>query len=229
MDAIELVLFDLDGTLADTAPDLLGALNTLRAEHALGPLDLAPLKPAIGRGTPAMLAAAFALSPDHPDYAPLRERFLDLYAARVGHATVLFPGIDELLDELDARGLAWGVVTNKPRRFTEPLLAELGLLRRAVCVISGDTLAKHKPDPEPLAYAAHLVAAAPHLTVYLGDAESDVIAARAAHMRPLVAAWGYLGPDDEPQRWGAEAVLSAPRHVSSWLLVHGARAQDVAP
>jgi len=229
MGAIELVLLDLDGTLADTAPDLLGALNALRHERNEASLELAPLKPAIGRGTPAMLTTAFGLDPEHPDYGALRERFLDLYAGRVAHATTLFPGIEELLDELDARDLAWGVVTNKPKRFTEPLLAELGLLRRAACVVCGDSLAKRKPDPEPLAYAAHLVAASPNLTVYLGDAESDVVAARAAHMRALVAGWGYLGPDDEPQRWGAEAVLSAPRHVASWLLVHGAGAQDGAP
>jgi 2-phosphoglycolate phosphatase len=221
MAALELVLLDLDGTLADTAPDLLGALNALRAERGEAALDLEPLKPAIGRGTPAMLEAGFALTHDHPDYAALRERFLDLYAARVAHATELYPGMEALLDELDARRLPWGIVTNKPRRFAEPLLAELGLLRRAACVVCGDTLAKRKPDPEPLAYAAHLVAAAPHQTVYIGDAETDVIAAKGAMMRPLVAGWGYLGPDDQPLRWGAEAVITAPEHLGVWLMVHG--------
>jgi len=229
MSALELVLLDLDGTLADTAPDLLGALNALRAERSEPPLDFEPLKPAIGRGTPAMLEAGFGITPDDPAFAPLRERFLDLYAARVAHATVLYPGFDALLDELDARELPWGIVTNKPKRFTEPLLAELGLLRRAACVVCGDTLSKRKPDPEPLAYAAHLVAAAPHRTVYVGDAETDVIAAKGALMRPLVAGWGYLGPDDEPLRWGAEAVITAPAHLGAWLLVHGGSAQDGAP
>jgi phosphoglycolate phosphatase len=221
MAALELVLLDLDGTLADTAPDLLGALNALRAERGEPALELDPLKPAIGRGTPAMLEAGFGLTADHPEFAPLRERFLDLYAARVAHATALYPGFDELLDELDARQLPWGIVTNKPKRFTEPLLAELGLLRRAACVVCGDTLAKRKPDPEPLAYAAHLVAAAPHRTVYVGDAETDVVAARGALMRPLVAGWGYLAPHDEPQRWGAEAVITAPEHLGVWLMVNG--------
>jgi len=198
----------------------------VRIERDLEPLELEPLKAAIGRGTTAMLESAFAIEPSHPEFGAIRERFLDLYAARVAQATVLYPGVDDLLDQFDAHGLSWGVVTNKPKRFTDPLLAELGLMRRASCVVSGDMLPTRKPDPAPLVYAARLCAADPRLCVYLGDALTDVQASRAAGMRALVAGWGYIGRDDDPQRWGADAVLSAPRHVASWLLVHGADAQD---
>ena len=218
---IEMVLFDLDGTLADTAADLGAALNAVRVERGLDPIELGPLRAAIGHGTPAMLRAGLGIAADAADYDGVRARFLDLYAARVAAATTLFPGIAELLDELDSRDVTWGVVTSKPMRFTEPLLAALGLATRAACVVGGDTLAQRKPDPQPLVHAARLAAALPAHCVYLGDAASDVAAARAAGMRALVAGWGYFAPDDDPRRWGADAVLAAPRHLGSWLLVHG--------
>jgi phosphoglycolate phosphatase len=218
---MHLVLLDLDGTLADTAPDLGGALNALRAERGLAPIALGPLKPAIGRGTPAMLEAGFGIAADAPGFAPLRARFLELYAARVAAETRLYPGIAELLDDVEGHGLAWGVVTNKPERFTLPLLEALGLARRAACIVSGDTLPQRKPDPEPLLHAARSVAADPARSVYLGDAITDVEAARAAGMRALVAGWGYIGDDEAPQAWGAAAVLAAPRQLGSWLLVNG--------
>jgi len=223
---IELVLLDLDGTLADTAPDLGGALNAVRAELGQAPLPLAPLAPAIGRGTPAMLEAAFGIAPEAAEFGPLRARFLDLYAARVAAETRLFPGIADLLDELESRGVTWGVVTNKPQRFTDPLLEALGLARRAACVVSGDTLPQRKPEPAPLLHAARALAADPARCIYVGDAESDVVAANAAGMRALVAGWGYLEEDDDPRRWGAAAVLTAPKHLGTWLLVHGGTAQD---
>ena len=137
---MHLVRLDLDGTLADTAPDLGGALNALRVERGLATIDMRPLTSAIGRGTPAMLEAAFGIAAAAAEFAPLRARFLDLYAARVADETRLFPGIDDLLDEIESRGLSWGVVTNKPLRFTDPLLDALGLAKRAACVVSGDTL-----------------------------------------------------------------------------------------
>ncbi len=223
---MHLVLLDLDGTLADTAPDLGGALNALRIERGLAMIDMRPLTAAIGRGTPAMLEAAFGIAPDAAEFAPLRTRFLDLYAARVADETRLFPGIDDLLDEIESRGLSWGVVTNKPQRFTDPLLAALGLAKRAACVVSGDTLPQRKPDPEPLLHAARQVAADPKRCVYVGDAQTDVAAANAAGMSALVAGWGYIGAADEPAHWGAAAVLAAPKHLGSWLLVHGGTAQD---
>ena len=223
---MHLVLLDLDGTLADTAPDLGGALNALRVERGLATIDMRPLTAAIGRGTPAMLEAAFGIAADAAEFAPLRARFLDLYAARVADETRLFPGIDDLLDEIESRGLSWGVVTNKPQRFTDPLLDALGLAKRAACVVSGDTLPQRKPDPEPLLHAARQVAADPKRCVYVGDAQTDVDAANAAGMRALVAGWGYIGVNDTPARWGAAAVLAAPKHLGSWLLVHGGTAQD---
>jgi 2-phosphoglycolate phosphatase len=218
---MHLVLLDLDGTLADTAPDLGGALNALRVERGEAPIDMKPLTKAIGRGTPAMLEAAFGIAADAAEFGPLRDRFLDLYAARVSSETRLYDGIDDLLDELESRGISWGVVTNKPARFTDPLLAALKLTRRAACVVSGDTLPQRKPDPAPLLHAAREVAADPAHCVYVGDAETDIIAARAAGMRALVAGWGYLGADDVPARWGAAAVVSAPKDLATWLLVHG--------
>ena len=218
---MHLVLLDLDGTLADTAPDLGSALNALRIERGEAPIDMAPLTAAIGRGTPAMLEAAFGIVPAQPEFAPLRERFLDLYAARVARETRLYPGIDDVLDELESRGISWGVVTNKPQRFTDPLLAALKLTRRAACVVSGDTLPQRKPDPAPLLHAAREVAADPAHCVYVGDTETDVVAARAAGMHALVAGWGYIGAADDPRRWGAAAVVAAPKDLGAWLLVHG--------
>lgn len=218
---IELVLLDLDGTLADTAPDLGGALNALRAERNLPPTDVDALRPAIGAGTPAILNVGLGINKAHPEFERLRQRFLDLYAQRLTVGTRLYPGTDDLLDELEAQDLRWGIVTNKPQRFTTPLVEALGLAKRAACVVSGDQVHAPKPAPDALILAARKASVAPTRGLYLGDSPTDVVAARAAGMRALVAGWGYIVRGDDPMRWNPDAVLAAPKHLIAWLLVHG--------
>jgi phosphoglycolate phosphatase len=214
----ELALFDLDGTLADTAADLGAALNVARVARGLPPLALDDLKAAIGSGMPALLRAGLGLEPDGPGYAEAREEVVTHYAAHIADETRLFPGITDLLDTLEVAGIDWGIVTNKPAQFTLPLLAALGLDKRALCVVSGDTLPERKPHPAPLLHAAALAGRAPAASVYLGDTELDVQAARAAGMPVVVAGWGYIGPDVEPAHWGADAIVQKPSQFASWVL-----------
>jgi phosphoglycolate phosphatase len=214
---IRAVLFDLDGTLADTAPDLAGALNALLEERRRPPLPVAVARPVTSSGARGMLKVGFGIDPGDADYDALRARFLDLYAERVCVETRLFAGIAELLAALDARAVPWGVVTNKAERFTRPLLEALELLERAACIVGGDTTTRAKPHPDPLLHAAqHIGIAAVHC-LYVGDDLRDVQAARAAGMPVLAAAYGYLGIDGDPHAWGADAVIEHPLDVLNHL------------
>ena len=211
------VLFDLDGTLVDSAPDLAGAANELRAEHGLAPLPYAALRPMVGTGARGMIGVAFGLTPDDPDFAALRDAFLARYAQRLLQSTVVFAEVAPVLDALDAAGICWGIVTNKAMRFTEPLVAGLDLGRRAAVVIAGDTTPHAKPHPEPLFEAARRLGVAPSECCYIGDDHRDVVAGRAAGMRTLVASWGYLGQAEPLQAWGADQVLTSPNQLLQWL------------
>ncbi len=208
--SIRAVLFDLDGTLVDTAPDLGHALNLLRARYGLPPLADTLIRPQASHGARGLIELGFDLHPDSPRFAALREEFLQVYADHLCVHSRPFPGIPELLDALEARRIPWGVVTNKPARFTEPLMSLLDLAERAACIVSGDTCPQPKPHPAPMLAAAELCGAAPGQCLYLGDAERDIQAARAAAMPALVAAWGYLGTDDAPHTWGARAEIRHP-------------------
>lgn len=211
------VLFDLDGTLADTAPDLGHALNLQRERHGLPPLPQETIRPYASHGTVGLFDIGFSLTPQDARFAPMREEYLALYTANLCLYTRLFPGIAELLDELEDKGIAWGVVTNKPARFTEPLLELLGLTQRAASVISGDTCAHPKPHPEPLLCAARETGADPANCLYVGDAERDIEAALAAGMPALIAAYGYLGGDDQPETWGAIGTIQNPSEILRYL------------
>jgi phosphoglycolate phosphatase len=214
---IRAVLFDLDGTLADTAPDLAGALNRLLAEHGQGPVPLERARPVTSSGARGMLRIGFGIDPPDPRYEALKERFLDLYAERLCEATRLFDGIAELLDTLEQRRVAWGVVTNKPERFTVPLLEALQLHSRAACVVGGDTTERAKPHPDPLVHAAQALRLDAARCLYVGDDLRDVQAARAARMRVVAAAYGYLGEHGDPHAWGADAVVAHPLEVLNHL------------
>ncbi len=214
---IQAVLFDLDGTLADTAADLAGALNRLRAEFRLDPLALEITRPHTSAGARGLLKVGFDLDPTDARYAPMRERFLDLYEEALCVHTRLFDGMPELLGELDRRAVAWGIVTNKPRRFTEPLVRQLDLHLRAACVVSGDTTERAKPAPDPLLHAAHAIRLAPASCLYVGDDLRDVQGARAAGMGVIAAGWGYLGAEGDPHSWGADAVLGHPTEVLEFI------------
>jgi phosphoglycolate phosphatase len=204
---IEAVFFDLDGTLADTAADLGGALNRLRAEEGLEKIPLAVLRPHTSHGVRGMLGVGLGILPGHERYAELAQRFLDHYGNAVCAGTVLFPGMDSLLQGLELRGIPWGVVTNKTSRFTLPLLTALGVTERAACIVSGDSAPRPKPHPDPLLLAAELARVAPARCVYVGDDLRDVQAAHAAGMRAVVAAYGYLGEGTRIEEWGGDHLI----------------------
>jgi N-acetyl-D-muramate 6-phosphate phosphatase len=203
-------LFDLDGTLADTAPDLAAAVNKMRRDRGLAMLPLDHLRPLASAGARGLLGGAFGIGPDHHEFAPMREEFLANYEADLCIETTLFPGIDELLDELDARGVRWGIVTNKVARLTLPLVDLLGLAKRASCVVSGDTTPHAKPHPAPLLHAANEMAMRPEQMVYIGDDLRDVQAGFAAGMVTVAAAYGYCGTEVPPAMWNAQHIVDSP-------------------
>jgi len=211
------VLFDLDGTLADTAPDLGGAVNVLRARRGLEPLPIDLLRPVASAGARGMLAVGLGKSPADADYEALRDEFLAEYESGLDRATRLFDGVRALLDELAARRVPWGIVTNKAMRFTAPVVASLSLGDAAV-VIAGDTTPHPKPHPAPLLAACERLGIAPAQAIYVGDDLRDVQAARAAGMPSVAAAYGYLGEDGDVAEWGADALIDAPIALLELLL-----------
>ena len=214
------VLFDLDGTLLDTAPDMAAALNRLRVAEGLEALPLAQIRPLVSHGAPRLLRLAFG-EPAAERHESLRRRFLDFYRESLAVHTRLFDGFTAVLEAIEASGLRWGIVTNKPGWLATPLVAEVGLAGRCACLVAGDTLAERKPHPLPLLHAAALLGLEPRECVYVGDAERDVQAARNAGMIPLVAGFGYLGEADDPAAWRAEAVFARPEDLIGWLELHG--------
>jgi N-acetyl-D-muramate 6-phosphate phosphatase len=211
------VLFDLDGTFADTAPDMAAALNTLLSRHGRPSLPFARVRPQASHGAPGILRVGFGLTPDAPDYEPLRREYLRIYESALVAQTAPFPGMVELVDELEARGLPWGIVTNKSTALAEPLLERLGFLERVACLVCGDTTPRPKPYPDPLLYACDLLGIAPERGWYIGDAERDIQAGLAAGMGTLTALFGYLGPDDDPGAWGAHGMIDHPLQLLDWL------------
>lgn len=211
------VLFDLDGTLADTAPDLGFALNRQREHHGLPPLPLEAIRPHASHGARGLLEAGFGLFPGDPEFIAFRDEFLDLYAERLCQDTRLFPGMEALLAALESDGIPWGIVTNKSTRLTEPLLASLALRERAACIVCGDTCARAKPHPDPLLEASRMLAIPPAACVYLGDDRRDMEAGLAAGMRVAVAGYGYLGVDSDPVAWGAHFRIESPQELLAHL------------
>jgi 2-phosphoglycolate phosphatase len=211
------VLFDLDGTLADTAPDLAAAVNKMRHERGLDMVPLENLRPLASAGARGLIGGAFRIGPEHPEFASMREEFLANYEADLCIETTLFQGIDAVLDELDARGVRWGIVTNKVARLTDPLVALLGLDLRAGCVVSGDTTPHSKPHPAPLLHAARMLDLSPERIVYVGDDLRDVQAGFAAGMVTVAAAYGYCGNDIPPTRWHAQHVVQSPAELQKLL------------
>ena len=211
------VLFDLDGTLADTAPDLARALNRVRAANHLAPVPVEITRPYASSGARGLLKIGFGLDPGDERYEALRLQFLEFYAAGICVDTRLFDGMAELLDQLDQVRLRWGVVTNKAERFTFPLLQGLRLGERAACVVGGDTAARAKPHPDPLLHAAAALQLPPSACLYVGDDLRDVQAARAAGMPVIAAKYGYLGNDGSIESWQADAIILHPREVLDYL------------
>jgi N-acetyl-D-muramate 6-phosphate phosphatase len=210
------VLFDLDGTLLDTAPDMVGALSTLRAEHSLPPLPYATVRAMVSHGSARIVRTGFPQA-EAEEFASLQARYLQIYRNALSNGTRLFPGMAQVLDGLAGLGLHAGIVTNKPAWLTDPLLEQLNLRSRFVCVVSGDTVAERKPHPMPLLHAAQLAGVAPGACIYVGDALRDVQAAHAAGMPVLVANYGYLLPEDDTTAWGGDGFLQEPVDLLQWL------------
>jgi 2-phosphoglycolate phosphatase len=214
---IDCVLFDLDGTLADTAPDLAAALNKMRTDRGLSPMPLDPLRRMASSGARGLVGVGFGLRPGDADYEAHRVEFLDNYERALHVHTRLFDGVPELLQALENLPRKWGVVTNKASRFTDPLARSIGFTTRASCVVSGDTTPHAKPHPAPLFHAARVSGVDPQRCIYVGDDLRDIQAGRAAGMRTLAVSWGYLGEGEPPARWGADAVIETPAAVLDFL------------
>jgi N-acetyl-D-muramate 6-phosphate phosphatase len=213
----EAVLFDLDGTLIDSAPDLAGAANDLRALHGLPPHPFAALRPMVGAGARGMVGAAFGVKPGDAQFEALRDAFLARYAERLLERTQVFDAMQPVLEALESAGVRWGIVTNKAARFTEPIVDGLALRVRMSALVCGDTTPHSKPHPAPLLEAASQLGLQPARCAYVGDDLRDVVAGRAAGMATLIASWGYLGDGPPMHEWGADAILGTPADLLNWL------------
>jgi 2-phosphoglycolate phosphatase len=215
--AIKTVLFDLDGTLVDTAPDLAETTNRLLTLHQRPTRSLASIRPYVSHGTIGMLGFAFGVKEADPEFAGLRKEFLEIYENHLCYQSKLFAGMDEVLKYIEKQNMTWGVVTNKPDFLTRPLMAELSLAQRCACIVSGDTLPQRKPDPAPMYYAAELAGSKAAECLYVGDAERDIEAGRRAGMHTLIARYGYIESHENPDNWQADGDINQPSELISWL------------
>lgn len=215
--SIDTVLFDLDGTLVDTAPDMGHALNTLLQEHGRAPLTAEAIRPWVSHGSRGLILLGFGEEPVGDRFEEYKVRFLTLYENRVCVDSRLFEGMDEVIADLEDRKVPWGIVTNKPDYLTQALLEALQLRGRVACVVSGDTIPQRKPHPAPLLHAARLLERPPEGCVYVGDAQRDVQAGARAGMATLVALFGYLGEQDDPASWGATGLVERPADIIDWV------------
>lgn len=217
LNTIKCVLFDLDGTLIDTAPDMVAALNTLLIENELNPLPFTDVRNSVSKGSLALIKLGFGENLDAEQLADLQKQYLNTYSKSLCVDSSPFTGIQELLNTLDAQKICWGIVTNKPGWLAEPLLKELDLLERSQCLISGDTLPRRKPHPDPLLHASRLLQQSTGECVYIGDDQRDIDAGNAAGMQTLIAGYGYIGANETPANWGADAMVNQVCELSEWL------------
>jgi 2-phosphoglycolate phosphatase len=217
---IACVLFDLDGTLVDTAPDLTRCLNIALARHGFPEMSHEAIRPFISFGARAMIAASLPEESGTAIREALLAAMLDHYERHIADHSIFFAGIENTLDQIEAQGLKWGVVTNKRKRFTNPLMAALKLTGRASCIVSGDTTAFEKPHPEPMLAACGQAGVKPEQCIYIGDAIHDIAAGKNANMKTLAARYGYLKPGDRPETWGADAVIESPPQITAWIGAH---------
>ena len=207
---IDTILFDLDGTLVDTAPDLGHALNIQLKRHGKPTLSDAAIRPYASHGSRGLLGLGFGISNADTNFIKMRDEYLSIYDSVLTRSPVLLPGIAELLQAIEDKGLKWGIVTNKPRRFTQALIKSMGLDKRAACIVSGDDAPLPKPSPATLLLACERIGVKPSNCVYVGDAERDIQAGKAAGMQTVVALFGYIGVSDKPTDWGAEVMIKTP-------------------
>lgn len=215
---IQGVLFDLDGTLADTAPDLARTLNILLVENDRPPLPFEQIRPVVSHGATALLRLGFNHGITDQAFESLRQHFLDVYCINIANETRLFPGMPELLSAIEQHGIKWGIVTNKPAWLTEPLIARLHLQHRAACIVSGDSTPNRKPHPEPMLHACRQIDILAGQCLYVGDAQRDIEAGHRAGMKTLVALFGYLSKDDQPREWQADGMINHPMEILEWIM-----------
>ncbi len=211
--SIRAILFDLDGTLIDSAPDLGAAADQMRVARGLPSLPMADYRPFAGSGARGMLRVAFGMQPEDAEFPTMREEFFQNYERRMTQDTTVFDGVSDMLASIVARQLHWGVVTNKSKRFTEPLSRQMALFASAGALVSGDTTPHAKPHPEPLLEAARRIGVAPQDCVYVGDDERDIIAGKAAGMHTVAAVYGYLGEKQSVAHWEADDVINSPHEL----------------
>ena len=218
--AVQAVLFDLDGTLADTSPDLTDALNELLSRYGKNKLEYELVRQHTSRGSIAMIELGFGEPIEESFGMKLRDEFMQLYAEMLCVKTKLFAGVPDLLDYLDQAKIPWGIVTNKPGRLAEPLIQELDIAYRAICTVSGDSLSRRKPSPDQLHHAANMLGIEESLCIYMGDDPRDIQAGKAAGMMTAVAAYGYIQENQDPHSWGADTLFQNPLELKDWLLQH---------
>lgn len=217
MSQIKTVLFDLDGTLIDTAPDMANALNILLTEEERNPLPYTTIRPVVSNGSVALVKLAFGDEVEENYLRYLKQRYLEIYQEKLCVDSVLFEGMDELLGHIESAGMNWGVVTNKPGWLTEPLMQQIGLAERASCIVSGDTTTNRKPHPEPMYHACIKAGSKPHQCLYIGDARRDIEAGKNAGMKTIVAAYGYIGDGENTNDWGADETVNQPENILNYL------------
>lgn len=217
MNLVQSILFDLDGTLLDTAPDMAYALNQQRKIHGLSALPFSTIRPHVGYGSKAILDIGFQIDDTHPLYPSLLNEFFMLYEKHLIGSTQLFPEMEIVLKHLEDQQLPWGIVTNKPARFTYSLLKALNLDKRAGCIVCGDTLSTRKPHPDTILYACDQLKQSPNDCLYVGDASTDVMASKSAGTRSLVALYGYIHKNEDPFSWQADGYIEKPSDIISWL------------
>ena len=215
---ISTILFDLDGTLVDTAPDLGDALNIQLQRHGKAALSDAVIRPFASHGSRGLIGLGFGITPADADFSAMRDEYLNIYDTVFTRSPTLLPGIAELLQIIEGKGLTWGIVTNKPRRFTQRLIESMKLHERAACVVSGDDAPQPKPSPATLLMACEQVGVKPEHCVYVGDAERDIQAGKAAGMQTVVALFGYIDASDRPAEWGADAMIKTPKDLLNLLI-----------
>lgn len=212
-----LILFDLDGTLVDSAPDLGSVLNRLLLARGQSALPLESYRTHVSKGAQGLLHRAFGLGPESPDYPDLLKSFLDLYQTHLAEHSVLFEGMPALLADIEDRGFQWGVITNKRHRFTSILMERLGLEHRATCIVSSDTTAEPKPSPLPMRHALSIAGKTADEAIYLGDDQRDVLAGKSVHITTGAVTYGYHSPDNPPENWGADYLFDSPAAIHAFL------------
>jgi phosphoglycolate phosphatase len=217
MSDVAAVLFDLDGTLVDTAPDLGYALNCVLHENGKAPLTMEAIRPVASHGAAGLLKLGFNISPEADNYPALRDRLLQLYQDNITRESTLFEGMSDVLEKFENKGVIWGVITNKPGFLTEPLLEQLNLTERAACIISGDTTEHSKPHPAPMLKGLDDIKLDAKQCIYVGDAERDIQAGKAVNMRTVLARYGYLTDEDKQQDWLADAIIDHPSELLEWI------------